>query len=284
MSYSTKKRHVDDLLIILTRFGRTDDSRIDPTWLSYKFDQVRAQMIIKSFQDDGVVDRSWLSDLNIQSLHEVNYADDPNVTFCCAEISKLFIPNVVSLRSRKDGNIDLGLFSIISACGTTEYTLFPMTIWKSIPKEHIRSKFHYYDRINTSLYINKKVDNLLIRAVLEFPEDGYIIESEPIASGSLVSGTVYVVKEKQIVYNSVVYAVNSTFTANATTTFSGNGVVYLNSQLQAIIDTQPYPCSADMARMIVLEILSKEFQIEASQITDVNNNSVDDQKEAKQQQ
>lgn len=282
MSYSTKKRHIDDLFILLTKFGRTDDSRIDPTWLSYKFDQVRQQMIIKSFQEDGVVDRSWLSDLNIQALHEVNYADNPDVSFCCGEISKLFIPNVVSLRSRKDANIDLGLFSVMSACGTTEYTLFPMTIWKRIPKEHVRSKFHYYDRINTSMYVNKEVDNLLIRAVLEFPEDGYLINSTPITSGNLVSGTVYVVKDKQIVYNGVVYAPNATFTANSTTTFSGNGMVYLESQLQAIIDTEPYPCSGDMARMIILEILTKEFQIEERQLTDVQNDSIDDTKKAKQ--
>lgn len=272
------------MLVILTRFAPTDDSRLDPTWLSYKFDQVREQFIIRLFQDDGVVDRTWLSDLSVQTLHNVNYADDPSVTYCCSDVSKLFIPNVVSLRSREDGNVDLGLFSIMSLCGTTEYTLFPMTIWKSIPKEHIRSKFHYYDRINTSLYVNKKVEKLLIRAILSHPEDGYIINSTPVTSGNLVSGTVYVVKNSQIMYNGAPIAPNSTFTATATTTFTGNGTVYLNSELQAIIDTQPYPCSGDMARMIVLEILTKEFGIEATEITDTENNSVDDTQKAKQLQ
>lgn len=282
MLYNTKKKNVDDMLIVLTRFAQTDDSRLDYNWLSYKFDQVREQLIIKSFQDDGVVDRTWLSDLSVQTLHSVNYADDPSITYCCSDISKLFIPNIVSLRSREDGNVDLGLFSIMSLCGKTEYTMFPMSIWASIPKEHIRSKFHYYDRINTSLYVNKKVEKLLIRAILSHPEDGYLINSTPVTSGNLVNGTVYVVKGSQIIYNNTPYATNSTFTATATTTFTGNGTVYLNSELQAIVDTQPYPCSGDMARMITLEILTKEFGIEASEITDVENNSVDDTQKAKQ--
>ena len=212
----------------------------------------------------------------------MNLADDPHITFCCGDVSKVFIPNVVSLRSGYDSNVDLGLFSVISARGTKEYTLFPMTTWRIIPKEHIRSKFNYYDRVNTALYINKKVTSLRILAVLENPEDGYIIQSEPIASGSLVNGTVYVVVGSQIVYNATVYQANDTFTATATTTYAGNGKVYLNDQLQEITNNQPYPVSADMARMIELEILTKEFGLEAQQVTDVINDSVDDQQQVKQ--
>ena len=67
----------------------------------------------------------------------------------------------------------------------------------------------------------------LISKINQNTEDGYIIESEPIASGSLVSGTVYVVKEKQIVYNGVVYAVNSTFTASAAGGAGGSGYAFV---------------------------------------------------------
>ncbi len=284
MANITKKRIMGSIINILSRFGLTDDSRLATidNWLSYKINQVRAQLIIKSYNEDQIVDRTWLTDLSLQTLHSVNFADDPHITFCCGDVSKVFIPNVVSLRSGYDSNVDLGLFTVISACGTKEYTLFPMTTWRIIPKEHIRSKFNYYDRVNTALYVNKKVTSLRILAVLENPEDGYIIESEPIASGSLVNGTVYVVVGSQIVYNATVYQANSTFTANATTTYTGNGKVYLNDQLQVITNTQPYPVSADMARQIELEILTKEFGLEAQQITDIENNSVDDQQQVKQ--
>lgn len=284
MANITKKRIMGSIINVLSRFGLTDDSRLATinNWLSYKINQVRAQLIIKSYNEDQIVDRTWLTDLSLQTLHSVNLADDPHITFCCGDVSKVFIPNVVSLRSGYDSNVDLGLFSVISARGTKEYTLFPMTTWRIIPKEHIRSKFNYYDRVNTALYINKKVTSLRILAVLENPEDGYIIQSEPIASGSLVNGTVYVVVGSQIVYNATVYQANDTFTATATTTYAGNGKVYLNDQLQEITNNQPYPVSADMARMIELEILTKEFGLEAQQVTDVINDSVDDQQQVKQ--
>lgn len=284
MANITKKRISGSIINILSRFGLTDDSRLATidNWLSYKINQVRAELIIKSYNNDQVVDRTWLTDLSLQTLHSVNFADDPSITFCCADVSKVFIPNVVSLRSGYDSNVDLGLFTVISACGKTEYTLFPMSTWSIIPKEHIRSKFHYYDRVNTALYINKKVEKLRILAVLENPEDGYIIQSEPIASGSIVNGTVYVVIGGQVVYNSVVYNANDTFTGGAITTYTGLGKVYLNSQLQAITNTQPYPVSADMARQIELEILTKEFGLEAQQITDIQNDSADDQQQVKQ--
>lgn len=285
MANITKKRISGSILNILTRFGMTDDSRLAtiPNWLSYKINQVRAQLIIKSYQTDQVIDQSWLTDLSLVAFHSVNFADDPNITFCCGDISKAFIPNVVSIRSGWDSNVDLGLYSVISACGTKEYTPFPLTTWRIIPKEHIRSKFNYYWRINTALYVNKKVQNLRMLAVLENPEDGYIISSGNVLSGSILTGISYIVKDAQIVYNGNVYAPNSVFIGvTGITVFVGAGNVYLESQLLAISDTQPYPVSADMARQIELEILTKEFGLEAQQITDVDNDSVDDEQKSKQ--
>lgn len=285
MANITKKRISGSILNILTRFGMTDDSRLAtiPNWLSYKINQVRAQLIIQSYQKDQIIDQTWLTDLSTMAFNPVNFADDPSITFCCGDVSKTFIPNVVSIRSGFDSNVDLGLYSVISLCGKKEYTPFPITTWQIIPKEHVRSKFNYYWRVNTALYVNKKVDNLRILAVLENPEDGYIIESNPIPSGSISTGIVYVVKGAQIIYNGTVYAIDAIFTGvSLVTTYSGIGKVYLNDQLQHILDTLPYPVSADMARMIELEILTKEFKLEAGQITDVENDSVDDEQKQNQ--
>lgn len=276
MSLISKKREVDLILNILTKFSRTDESRFDETVISNLYDRVRAQLIIKEYQETGIIDVSWLTDLGLYSFNPVNFADDPAVTYCCTDVSKAFIPNVVSITSKQDSNIDLGLFSIRSACGTKEYYPFPMSAWTMIPKEHVRSRMNYYSRVNTALYVNKKVTKLKIVAVLAFPEDGYLISSDPVLSGSIVSGTVYVVKGGQIIYNNIVRVENSTFTGTVATTYTGSGKAYLNSQLTALSETQPYPVSADMARMISLEILTKEFGIEAGQVVDIYNDSADD--------
>lgn len=281
MAAITKKRLYDDILNILTRFGRTDDSRFDETWISNKIDQIRAQMIIAEYQENQIIDQTWLTDLGLWIFNPVNFADDPSVNYCQSDISKAFIPNVVSITSKRDSDVDLGIYALISACGTKEYTPFPISLWQHIPSEHVRSRFSYYQRINTAIYVNKKVDKLRILAVLASPEDGYIINSAPVLSGSIVSGIVYKVKGGTVIYNNIVRLENTTFTGTATTTFTGDGKVFLNSQLLALSETQPYPVSADMARMITLEICTKEFSIEAGNVVDIYNDSADDTQQAK---
>jgi len=269
----TKKREVDKILDILTKFGRTDDSRFDETWIGNMYDQIRSQLIVAEYQQTGIVDRNWLTDLGLTTFYPVNFADDESVNYCCSDMSKTTLPNLIPLG--KDG-FDLGLFSLISACGTKEYYFQPMSSWKMIPKEHVRSRFSYYDRINTALYVNKKIEKLRPIVVLASPEDGYIVNSAPITSGNLVNGTVYRVKYGQIFYSGATQLEDSTFTAGATTTFTGTGKVYLASQLQTLSETQPYPVSSDMARQIALEMLTKEFKIEDSALADAFNDSADD--------
>jgi hypothetical protein len=170
----------------------------------------------------------------------------------------------------------------MSACGKHKYYPYDIGLWKDIPAEHPRSLFKYYYRIDTSMYVNQRVEKLRMIAVLETPEDGYIIQSQPVASGDLVAGTTYVVKYKQITYNSTIIPVNGTFIAQpGLTTYTGAGTVYLNDQLQLLTRNQPYPVSMDMARQIVIDICVKEFKIAEGEMPDVLNDSVDDETEAK---
>lgn len=275
----TKKQIQDNIINILTKFQLSDDSRFAyiSRNLSYMIDQCRETLIVAQFRTTKVIDRAWLTDLGLVDFHQVNFADDPHVTYCNCDISKTFIPPVISLYGAA-GNIDLGLYSMLSSCGTTEYYPFPMSVWRRIPSEHIRSKFNYYDRKNTELYVNKKIEQLLITAVLQNPADGYIISSNPIASGNLTAGTVYLVKFNSIVYNGIVYLKNTTFTGvTGVTTYTGAGKVVLNSQYVALDENEPYPCTGDMARLITFEILTKEFGIEEKELTDLENDSADEQ-------
>jgi hypothetical protein len=244
-------------------------------WLPLKIDEVRAQLIVDSWNKNESLDQNWLTDLGLVTFHKVNFSDDVNVDYCGCPISKAYIPQVISLNS-KSPNQDLGIQMIVSVCGKNSYANKPLTFWKMIPKEHTYNMFPMYYRINTALYVNRNVEKLRIVALLTRPEDGYFIKSEPIASGSIVSGTSYIVKFGSIVYNSTVYAEDTTFTGVVSATYTGSGTVYLASQKVAYRDTYPYPISADMARQITLEICTKEFGIEKGQITDVRNDSKDD--------
>jgi len=270
----TAKNIIDSIQIILTKFSKSDDSRLDEDWIYYKICQIAADLKVQQYMATKTIDYTWLGSPITLNFYKVNRADDNSVV-CNCDISKTTIPQTISLPS-KDGNLDLGIFSLSSMCGTKSYSLMRMTQWNYIPKGSTWDLFKYYDRRNTDLYVNAIVDKLSFTGLLLDPTDGYLINSAPVLSGALVSGTVYLVKYGTVIYNNVVYAENATFTANATATFTGNGMVYLNTQARAYRDTDPFPASGEMIRQIELEILTKEFKIEASQAVDVLNDSVDD--------
>lgn len=270
----TLKNVVDSILNILTKFGLTDDSRYSSTWLEYKIYQVRAEAIIAEYNQTGIINQDWMSDIGLLTFYKVNRADNNSIP-CDCDISKTTIPQTIALKTR-DGNSDLGIFSLSSACGKYQYYPRPMYRWQNTPPEHTNSLFNWYYRINTELYVSNNPTKLRMIGLLLNPLEGKIMNSAPVLSGSIVPGVVYLVKYGQIVYESVVYADGSTFTGNLSATYTGTGVAYLNSQVQSYKDTDPFPASGDMIRKIELEILTKEFGIEAQAVNDVRNDSVDD--------
>lgn len=271
----SKKSLVDSIMNILTKFHITDETRFSFNWINYKADEIRAELIIKQYLEIRQIDHTWLSSPMKLSLHKTNWSDDSTIT-CSCDVSKTIIPQTISLVN-KDANLDLGIFRITSLCGTNQYFFKRMFQWQYQPPEHTNSLFKYYDRYNTVLFTNDpNISAVLFLGILLNPEDGFLTNSNPVLSGTLVNGITYIVKWNQIVYNGVSYAPNATFTANATATFTGSGMVYLNSQLTAYRDTDPYPASGEMMRQIEFEILTKEFRIEAGELTDVRNDSIDD--------
>lgn len=272
----TQKNIIDDVKNLVSKFGISDDNRLNNNWMPFKIDSVRAQLISQRVKDeDGLLDPAWLTDLGIVNFYKVNFSDDPTISYCGCPIAKAYIPQVINV-SLKSANQDNGIYSITSVCGKNNYCYRALPQWKMIPKDHTYSLFKFYARVNTALYVEEGTEQLRIIALLLRPEDGYFIQSDPVLSGSIVSGTNYIVKFGSIAYNSTVYEDGDTFTGTSATTYSGTGVVYLESQKTAYRDTYPYPVSADMARQITLEICSKEFQIEKSQLTDMRNDSKDD--------
>ena len=276
----TRKKIVDAIFILAERFSRTDESRIDEDYLSHLIDQVRVSEILKEYNIIHVIDQNWLIDFGIYDLTRVNFADDPLVDFCECDISKAEIPEIINLTTIGDGNLDLGL-KVISSCGKTSYTRESIEIWKMIPKEHVKSKFNYYQRFGTSIYINKIEPKLRFIGIPSSIDGLMIKKTLPIISGGVKSGYSYTVKGNtgSLMYNGVTYLPEDIFTAVAgVTTFTASGtsqLFYTNYQV-VMTENDPYPVSAHMARQIVISILSTELKIEQSEVADVVNDSVDD--------
>lgn len=276
---ATKKQIIDSTTILLTRFKESDDSRLDYDYIGYLVEQARVIEIQKEYNVTGVIDQNWLLDLGIYDLTKVNFADDPNVTFCECSISKVEIPEIAPLTSLGEGNLDLGL-RVISACGKKAYTFKSIDIWRHIPSEHIMAKFGYYQRFGSMLYVNQLVNKLRLFGIPATTNGLMIKKTLPVISGSIKSGYSYTVKgtSGSVTYDAVVYLPNQTFTGTSTTTFTASGscqVFYTNYEVE-MLDTDPYPVSAHMARQIVVSIISTEMNIERQQAEDIVNDSQDE--------
>lgn len=272
---ASKKNLIDSIWGIATKFKITDDSRFSPDWISYKIDQVRAQLIVAEYAQTKTIDHSWLSSPMLIDFHKTNYADNSSIPEGCI-VSKASIPQTISLKSNEGGN-DLGIFSLTAANGHKQFYFKRIYQWASYcPPDHTNSLFKYYDRINTDLFINSDATRLLLTPILLNPEDGVLNSTNTVSSGSLVNGTSYVVKGSQIVYGGQPLPPNTVFTGSADPNYTGQGLVYLNDQVENYNDTDAYPASGDMMRAIEIEILSKEFQIEKGSFVDVRNDSIDD--------
>lgn len=280
LAMPTKKQIIDSVQILATRFNLTDDSRLDPDYIGFLVEQVRATLILNEYNITGVLNPDWFIDFGLLEMTKVNIADDPIVTSCECDITKVQIPETVHLTKLGEGNLDLGL-KVISACGKTSYTIYPLEFWKDVPKDHVRAKFSYYDRFGTQLYTNKLANFLRFIGIPATTQGLIIKKTLPVISGSIKSGTVYMVKGTtgNVTYNSVVYLPNQTFTGVVgvkTFTASSNSQVFYNDYQVEMTENDPYPVSTNMARDIVIEIMVKEFQIEKQQVADVINDSADD--------
>lgn len=272
---TTQKSIAEQIVLVLTKLRPTDESRLSYSHLYKLINQGREDAINAEHKITNVIDPGWLQDLGMVEFHRVNFADDISITSCECDVSKAFLPQMITLEAG-NGNQDLGV-NILSANGKTAYYPMALALWRNIPTEHEASMFKYFSRMNTSVYVNHLATKLRVYGLLQNPEDAAIISSEPIASGSIANGTTYIVKFGQIIYNGSTYRENVTFVGTTgVTTFAGTGKAYLNSQVTDFTEFSPYPVAGDMARKIVLDILMKEFGIERQAIPDLQNDSRDD--------
>lgn len=278
---ATKKASIDFLQLILQRFVPADDNRVSDRFLSRAYDNVRAVLIVEKYRLTETIDFAWRSQPFYLDFYKIESTDDPNMAFCNCQMMKTEIPPLISLTNYNASNQDISCI-LYSACGKYEYFPNSLELINKIPKENTLSLFKYYCRYNTTLYAMGSATKLRLSPILLYPEDGYLINSAPVLSGAIVSGTDYIVKFGSIFYNSVTYYANDTFTGTATATFTGTGKVYLEDQISAFEETTDYPVGGDMDREIILEILTKEFQIEESQISELKNDNRDDQRTQKQ--
>lgn len=284
----SREEIIFDIIMILTKAGFTDDSRLEPDYIGYKIDEKRAKEIRDSYNRNSLIDPMWLQDYGVFDLTDVNYADDKTFTFLDCKLAKATFPAVISFQNSLASANNLGIYSIRSISGREEYFFKQhsklMEMLTDLPASDPLMKFSYYTKIHNGVYAKSKDGKPpeKLRAILiqERPMEGYVITSENVTE--LEVGVQYEVVSDMIVHNSVNYVTGSVFTA-VNETFTGTGNVQYKNQKRAMRVSDPYPFSSSQMEVVIMKLLTQEYGIEASKISEIRNNSQDEFKTLGQQ-
>ena len=270
----TLNQEIYDLLEIAQRFGINIDSLLEEDYIAHKIHNYRETEIIAEYRQTGSINSEWLSDLGNTDTTKVNSSDDILITSCNCSFSKITLPPVIPLVDFQSGKNNLGVYRLATVCGKYSFNEIAMSTLKEIPSGHIRNKFKHYVKIGTAFYLTPVVDKVRPIVVLANPMEGFVLQTENIASGSLIVGTSYMAVNKQVVHNGIGYAPGATFVA-VNTLFTGLGQVQYASQKRTMTEYDEYPCSRDMMNKIILKILVDDFRLSNEQIADVRQDGTD---------
>ncbi len=273
----TKAELIYDIITIATKAGYTDDNVLNETWVGYKVDEKRAKEIHDSYKRNFVIDPKWIQDFGVTDMTVVNYADDKSFGYLDCKLSKLTLPPVVYLNNNISAANNFGVHSIRSVNGREEFYYMPhsklMELFR-LSEDHVNRKFKYFTQIGNSIYIPDGPDRVHPFLILERPLDGYVNNSENVMPGDLTVGQSYIVMDKMIVHNSIPYVKDQVFVA-VNATFTGDGHIQYVNQKRSMTLEDEYPMSSTMAEVIILKILTQEFKLEMSMISDIRNDSKD---------
>lgn len=262
-----------DIKTILSKSSITDDTRLDDMFIAHKCNNYRSIYIKNIYYKTRQIDHTWLQDLGKLDVTCVSSGDDPNLYNTSIKLGKITLPPIVSLPD------DIGVWNIRSSSKQKKY--FPIDIsmfYLMINVDDIRLRqFDFYYKIGDAIYIYPFEQEISGQFILDNPLDGYVLLTEKVKNDGLEDGQVYKVYKGQITYAGTVYSPDDTFTCSAINgfTYSGSGYVMYNTQKRNINIKDRYPCDRALAQSIVLDILTKDYQIEQSKVSDIVNDSED---------
>lgn len=275
----TRKEAIDYVIEILTKSNFTDDSRLDQDFVGFLIDRKREKIINDSYARNGSIDPLWLQDLGMVSCTEVSFNDDKVVPMCDCTFGKVTLPPVLSLRQSLANKENTGINAILTVCGSDEF--YPKPISRlftliNLREGHPEKKYKFYGRIGNAVYTLPFVPIIRPIVILANPLDGFVIMSESIPSGSLLTGITYTVYDSQIVHNGIAYNPGDDFVAvNISFTTIGNGTVQYKNQKRKMTNKDEYPFSGKLMEELLIKVLTIDYKLEQQQISDIQNNSKD---------
>ena len=261
---------VYDIKMIKEKGFITDDSRLNEEFLIGRINNYRSAFIVSLYIQTGFINPVWLQPFGLFEFEEVYSADEPTVISSSSICyGKYVLPPVIALPR------GLGIWNLTK--GSKQELIYEVSMEKlllMIETNADELNFHtFFFRIGNAIftYPNPRKGNANL--ILENPFDGYIFDSS--VQTTIVSGYGYTVFNGQVVYDGTTYNIGDTITGTATTSYTGPGDLYLTNNKRAFSQTDEYPIDRAMAQEVLLSILTKDFEIEKTQIADMINDSSD---------
>jgi len=130
-----------------------DDSELEDPWLLHKINNYRAAGIAEQYEAFPVVDPSWLQSIPLTTTEQVKASDDPSVTEGSIDLSRVTLPEVISLPE------DMGVYRLSGSGGIIgfEPTDYDTLVMKALVGEPMAPSYGYYARIGLFAYIYPQV-------------------------------------------------------------------------------------------------------------------------------
>lgn len=242
-------------------------TRIREKLLIHKINSYRSIFILEHYLEFKELSPSWLQNIGSTLTTRITSADDPSIEVSSIYFSKITIPQVITLPD------DLGVYRLTTSSGQKRiYKTTPDNLYLkiSVNSEDIKL-FHYFFRIENSLYIYPFIKSISGSFLFENPLDADVFFMEYILSGNLVPGEIYEVTDGTIIYEGKTYIKGSTFSCDGTKSleFTGNGKVkkYVKREKRGVKNN--YPIDRQIAQKCLLQILTSDYNIEMNVVKDV---------------
>lgn len=256
-----------------------DDSSVKDAHILRKISNYRALFIKIDNEANKRLEDSWFQRLKLTSLTPVFSSDDPTIGFTTVKMGRCTLPTIIDL----DMMASIRL-TTASRMKEVYYKDFAMLREMIMADDYRLKIFDFYTKMGqNTYYFYPYHDRISPDLILDDPFDGYIFNTEfgdlaNLSHGisyTVVDGTIKSLATSGTVDIETIYKKGETFIADGNLVYSGIGHVVLTTQITAFSETSNYPIGADIAQRIVMEILTKDFQLQMTKIVDVINDSMD---------
>lgn len=260
----TLKEIRSDILLVGQNLKLSNDTRLEPRHIDFLIHKHRARGIREEYDRNKLIDPTWISDYGNTDVTVVNSSDDPSVPLTSRCVSRVTLPDVVSIAS------DRGVHRITHTSRQVDFYQTTEENYYALVSGQVELKYDWWWRMGDVYYFNTKEKQVRPFLILGNPMEGFVLQTEWVASGDLTVGQSYTVYGTQVVHNSTAYNPGQSFTAvNANYTSTGTQVVKFTNMKRAIMENDPYPIGRTLLEYVMMKIFTVEFNIAKQQAGDV---------------